>query len=172
MPPPGSLKRAPAGIPGTPAVTPATAGDVPDVVALIGRIYAEYGFAWDPRAEVPDLFAFDTHYAPPRGAFFVLRGPDGVAGSVGVERLDERRAELHRLYLDARLRGRGAGRALVETVLAWCRAGEIRELCLWSDTRFDLAHRLYTRMGFTRTGERTLPDDVNHTREYRFQRFV
>ena len=82
------------------------------------------------------------------------------------------RAELHRLYLDARLRGRGLGRALVETVLAWCRGEGIDHLVLWSDTRFDRAHLLYERMGFRRAGERELPGDLNQTREYRYEREV
>jgi GNAT superfamily N-acetyltransferase len=153
-------------------IAAATAADVPEIVALIGRVYAEYGFVYDPRVEVPDLFEFDAHYAPPHGAFFVARNAATIVGSVGVERLADGRAELHRLYLDAELRGRGSGRALVEAVLAWCRARRIAELILWSDTRFDLAHRLYLRMGFTITGERTLPDDANDTREYGFTRPV
>jgi GNAT superfamily N-acetyltransferase len=153
-------------------ISPATAADVPEVVALIGRVYTEYGFVYEPRVEFPDLFAFDAHYAPPRGAFFLVRGAGRVVGSVGVELVDARTAELHRLYLDAGLRGRGTGRALTDTVLAWCRARGIEHVVLWSDTRFDLAHRLYTRMGFTRTGERALPEDVNDTREYRFERPV
>lgn len=154
------------------AISAATAADVPGVVALIGRVFAEYGFVYDPRIEVTDLFDFDAHYAPPRGAFFVVRDSDKIVGSVGVELLDPRTAELHRLYLDAGLRGRGTGGALTDTVIAWCRSRGIEHVVLWSDTRFDLAHRLYTRMGFTRTGERTLPEDVNHTREYRFERPV
>jgi GNAT superfamily N-acetyltransferase len=101
-----------------------------------------------------------------------VREDDVIVGSVGVERLDDGSAELHRLYLDARLRGRGTGRALVEAVLDWCRTQKIRRLILWSDTRFDQAHRLYERMGFQRTGERVLPDDLNQTREYGFERPV
>jgi GNAT superfamily N-acetyltransferase len=158
--------------PGSATISPATADDVPAIVGLIGRVYTEYDFLYDPRVEVPDLFDFDAHYAPPRGAFFVVREAGAIVGSVGVERLDPRSAELHRLYLDIELRGRGTGRALIEAVLAWCRAREIAGLILWSDTRFGLAHRLYLRMGFTRTGERTLPDDPNDTREYRFERTV
>jgi GNAT superfamily N-acetyltransferase len=154
------------------AVSPATAADVAGIIDLIGRVYAEYGFVYDPPAEVPDLFAFATHYAPPHGAFFVVRAGDRIVGSVGVEALDASTAELHRLYLDAELRGRGTGRALVEATLAWCRAHSITHLILWSDTRFDQAHRLYTRMGFQHTGERILPDDPNNTREYRFDRPV
>ena len=157
---------------GDPLISPATAEDVPGIVALIGRVYAEYGFVYEPRVDVPDLFDFDAHYAPPRGGFFVVRAANMIVGSVGVERLDEHRAELHRLYLDAELRGRGTGRALTEAGLAWCRARGIEHLILWSDTRFDLAHRLYTRMGFTRTGEHTLDGDANDSREYRFERSV
>jgi hypothetical protein len=47
-----------------------------------------------------------------------------------------------------------------------------RGFILWSDTRFDQAHRLYTWMGFLQTGERTLLDDLNATREYGFERIV
>lgn len=151
---------------------PANRDDVPGVIALIGRVFAEYGFVYDPATEVPDLLAFECYYQPPHGELFVVRQGDAIAGSVGVERIDADTAELHRLYLDASLRGRGTGRALVENVLAWCRAHAVSRLILWSDTRFENAHRLYDRMGFHQTGERTLAGDVNHTREYRFERAV
>jgi O-acetylserine/cysteine efflux transporter len=151
---------------------PATRDDAPGVIDLIGRVYAEYSFVWEPRVEVPDLFRFEEHYEAPRGAFFVVREADVIVGSVGVERLDGETAELHRLYLDARLRGRGTGRALVQAALAWCRSEGITRMILWSDTRFDQAHRLYSRLGFSQTGERALPDDLNQTREYGFERPV
>jgi GNAT superfamily N-acetyltransferase len=151
---------------------PATAADVPGVIRLIGRVFVEYGFLFEPAQELPDLFAFARHYTPPAGAFWVVRAEATVVGSVGVERLDAERAELHRLYLDADLRGRGAGRALVEAVLDWCRRERVRHLLLWSDTRFDRAHVLYERMGFRQTGERELAGDPNQTREYRYERAV
>ena len=135
-------------------------------------MFAEYGFVYEPASEVPDLADFDGHYAAPRGAFFVVREGDLVVGSAGVERLDAHTAELHRLYLDAHLRGRGTGRALVCAVLDWCLAHGMSRLILWSDTRFEQAHRLYTRTGFRQTGERHLPGDVNDTKEYRFDRAV
>jgi len=153
-------------------ITPASSADAHGVIALIGRVFAEYGFVYDAAVEVPDLLAFDCHYAPPAGAFYVVRRAGIIVGSVGVERLGPDVAELHRLYVDADLRGRGTGRALVEVVLAWCRAEGIRHLILWSDTRFDRAHRLYAGMGFRQTGERTLPGDLNQSREYRFERPV
>jgi len=150
----------------------ATRANVPDVIALLARIWEEYGFIWEPETEFPDLFRFDEHYAPPHGAFWVVRDAGQLVGSIGVERVDATTAEIHRLYLDAHLRGRGLGRALVEEVLAWCREEAITRLVLWSDTRFEHSHRLYERMGFTRLGVRTVPGDINASREYRFERDV
>jgi putative acetyltransferase len=151
-------------------VEPAGAADAPPVIQLIGRVFEEYGFVYDPALEVPDLLAFDSHYTAPRGAFWVIRHDGGVVGSVGVERLPGGAAELHRLYLDAHLRGKSLGRTLVEAVLDWCRAEGIGHLVLWSDTRFDRAHLLYERMGFRRTGEREIPADPNQSREFRYER--
>jgi putative acetyltransferase len=145
--------------------------DAPGVIELVGRVFVEYGWIWDPAAEVPDLLRW-TPYEPPHGAFFVIRGEGSVVGSVGVHRFGDDVAELHRLYLDAGVRGRGLGDALVQTVLAWCRDNGVSRLLLWSDTRFVHAHRLYLRHGFRQTGERELPQDVNQTREYHFERAV
>jgi GNAT superfamily N-acetyltransferase len=150
----------------------ARAADAPAVIALIGRVFDEYNFVWNPVTEVPDLFDLERHYREKGGAFWVARLDGRIVGSVGVERLPDGRAELHRLYLDAALRGRGVGRALVEAVLGWCRAAGIGQLTLWSDTRFDRAHRLYEGMGFTQTGEREIPDDPNDTREFGYERAV
>ncbi|HEY7140959.1 MAG TPA: GNAT family N-acetyltransferase [Methylomirabilota bacterium] len=153
-------------------IEPARATDAPAVIELIGRVFAEYHFSWNPSLEVPDLFDLERRYGGGAGAFWVARLDGRVVGSVGVERLSGGRAELHRLYLDASLRGRGVGRSLVEAVLGWCRKAGVARLVLWSDTRFDRAHRLYEGMGFTKTGERTLPDDPNDTREFRYERAV
>jgi putative acetyltransferase len=152
---------------------PATRADAPDVLALLARIWQEYNFVWAPEIEFPDLFAFDDYYVAPHGAFWVVRdGPTRVVGCVGVDRVDTDTAEIHRVYLDAHLRGRGLGRVLVETALAWARQHGFARMVLWSDTRFTQSHRLYDRMGFVRLGERTVPNDPNDSREFRFERDV
>ena len=150
----------------------ATADDVPAVMLLIGRVFAEYGLLLMPVFEVPDLLQFDAHYTAPHGAFWVLRDDTRVVGCVGVDRIDARTAELHRLYVDASQRGRGIGQRLVETVLDWARAQGLARVVLWSDTRFENSHRLYRRLGFAQLGERVVEGDINHSREYGFERDV
>lgn len=149
----------------------ATSVDASAVITLIGSVYKEYGMSYVPMEEVPDLFEFAQHYAEPHGAFFVVRDHGQVVGSVGVELLTPNTAELHRLYLAISLRGRGLGLALVEAVIAWCRAKDVTHLLLWSDTRFDRSHVLYERMGFQRTGERET-HDINRSREFRYERSI
>jgi len=156
----------------SPIIRPGTRDDAAGVIALIGAVFVEYDWIYDPPAEVPDLIDFDAHYAAPHGAFWVVVDGNRVVGSVGVDWRGAGTAELHRLYLDRGQRGRGLGEALVGLVVDWCRAESIRRLELWSDTRFEHAHRLYLRLGFRRDGERTLVGDINDTREYRFEREV
>ena len=150
----------------------ATRQDAAEVIALIGRVFVEHGWIWQPRTEVPDLFDFSAHYAGERGSFWVARADGRVVASVGVERLDADTAELHRLYVDPEWRRRGLGDALVQRAIEWCRACGLGRLVLWSDTRFENSHRLYTRLGFSRHGERTVEGDINASREYRFEREV
>jgi len=151
----------------------ATRADVPDVLALLARIWREYNFVWAPEIEFPDLFDFDAYYAAPRGAFWVVRDDAGrVVGCVAVDRVENATAEIHRVYLDAHLRGRGLGRVLVETALTWARQHGFARTVLWSDTRFTQSHRLYDRMGFARLGERTVPNDPNDSRDFRCERDV
>ena len=153
-------------------IGPAGPADAAEVIELIHRVFDEYGFIWDPDDEFWDLLADEFPYLAPRGAMWVSRDPAGrVVGSIAAELLDAQTAELHRLYLDAGLRGAGHGRRLLLHAVDWARALGCERVELWSDTRFDQAHRLYDRLGFRRAGERRLAD-VNETTEYRYERAI
>ena len=125
-----------------------------------------------PVTVVPYIFYFSAHYYGDGGVFWVDGAEGRVVVATGVERLDRDTAELHRLYVDPQWRRQGLGDALVQSALEWCGAQGIGRLVLWSDTRFENSHRLYTRLGLSRHGERTVEGDINHSREYRFERLV
>lgn len=62
-------------------------------------------------------------------------------------------AELISMWVDPALRGRGAGAALVQTVVDWARARGTRRLDLWITSGNRAARALYERAGFVATGE-------------------
>ena len=154
------------------AITTADFADANDVIDLIHRVFDEYGFTWEPEEEFWDLLADESSfpYQPPRGQLWVMRDEQGrVVGSVAAEILNRQTVELHRLYLDAARRGAGLGRRLLLTAEGWARDRGCQQAILWSDTNFLDAHRLYERIGYVQTGQRSL-EDVNQTIEYRYER--
>ena len=155
-------------------IEPAGWETAPEVIDLIHRVFDEYGFIWDPEDEFWDLLVEEQAfpYRSPIGGMWVMRDDDGVVGgSIAAERGDGPTVELHRLYLDAHLRGQGLGRRLFETGVDWAREHGAWRIELWSDTRFEDAHRLYERLGFERSSERSL-DDVNDTVEFKYERDI
>lgn len=76
------------------------------------------------------------------------------AGLVGAFAPEPGTAELVSMWVHPEARGRGVGRALVETVVRWARAEGHQRVHLWVTETNRTARRLYERCGFTPTGER------------------
>jgi putative acetyltransferase len=149
-----------------PLIRGARAAEAGALVGVIGDVYREYGFVFEPATEVPDLLDFDRAYDGSTAAFFAAEASGSLVGTIGVK-LRTGSAEVLRLYVLLPWRRRGLGRRLVETAMAWARQRGARRIELWSDTRFTAAHDLYRRMGFLQSGWRRL-DDVNRSEEFRF----
>jgi len=84
------------------------------------------------------------------GAFLVAYLDDVAVGCGAVRRLDEATAELKRMYVDPSVRGRGIGRALVETLEREARQLGVTRIVLETGTRLAAAIRLYEGMGYER----------------------
>ena len=69
-------------------------------------------------------------YAPPRGRLFLARVDGQTAGCVALRPLGPDVCEMKRLYVRPAFRGAGAGRALVERVLAEAKAIGYRRMVL------------------------------------------
>jgi GNAT superfamily N-acetyltransferase len=92
---------------------------------------------------------------------------DGVdIGAIGVIPPDETGiAQLVGMWVAPAARGKGAGDALVQTVLAWAREAGAAGVHLWVTKGNLPAERLYARNGFVLTGEEQAihPDDPDRT---------
>nr|WP_280938818.1 GNAT family N-acetyltransferase [Methylobrevis pamukkalensis] len=73
-----------------------------------------------------------------------------MVACIGYSRPEPGVAELHKVYLDRRLRGRGLGARLYAATLEEIRRHDVTTIRLWTDTRFASGHRFYERLGFRR----------------------
>lgn len=141
------------------------------VIALIGACWAEYpGCVMDVAGEYPELQAPASHFARTGGALWVLPEGHWVAACVGLGPIAGDTAELVKLYVARHRRGQGLGGDLLGFVAEQARAGGAKEIELFSDSRFQPAHRLYERHGFVRTGASRHLHDLSATTEYHFRK--
>lgn len=146
-------------------IRPARDADADGVIALIARVYGEYpGCILDVDREEPALRAPASSF----DRFWVVEEGGPVGGCVGIA-LGET-AELKKLYLDATLRGQGLGRKLIALVEETARAAGSERIELWSDTRFETAHAVYERCGYTKTGRTRDLHDLSNSTEYHFEK--
>jgi GNAT superfamily N-acetyltransferase len=107
-------------------------------------------------------------YVPPRGGLWLAaHGGTGV-GCVALRPLDENAAEVKRMYVDEAWRGRGVGRALMETLVDGARERGYRTLRLGTLEDMKVAQRLYESLGF-RPIERYRPDELVDTLFYEME---
>jgi GNAT superfamily N-acetyltransferase len=136
--------------------------DSPVAAALWRAYYTEVSDRWyllhEGRRTDPDELereiatATGAELAPPAGQLLVGRYDGEPAGCAGVRLLEPDTAELTRVFVYERLRGRGGAPLLVAAAEEAARALGARRLIL--DTRSDLveARALYARLGYTETG--------------------
>jgi putative acetyltransferase len=143
--------------------------DADGIAGVIRSVYDEHGFTWDAEGYHGDLRDAATHYG---GAFWIAEVDGEIVGTIGLELGAERvgglpgcDCSLERLYVLERARGQGAGSALLKAAIHEARAHGRRRLAIWSDKRFEDAHRLYERFGARVTAER-VHDDPDDSHEW------
>jgi molybdopterin-guanine dinucleotide biosynthesis protein A/GNAT superfamily N-acetyltransferase len=113
--------------------------------SLVSDTLGEFGFEPDPTLD-PDLDDPAAVYE----ALWVAVAGDDVVGSVALRRLGPHDVELKRMYLRPSARGRGVGRRLLETALAWAREQGIETVKLDTTDEMKAARHLYEAQGFVR----------------------
>jgi putative acetyltransferase len=145
--------------------------DAGGLIALVGACWGEYpGCVLDVDAEEPHLRGIASAYAEWGGEVFVAEQAGVVVGSVGWVPYAAAGVELRMLYVAAVARRRGLGERLAGLVEGAARERRAGFVELWSDTRFHDGHRLYSRLGYLRTGAVRELHDLSRTVEYEFRK--
>ena len=147
-----------------PRIRPARDSDSAGVIHLIAGVFEEYpGCVLDVDREEPQLRAPASRF----DRFWVAEEGDRVVGCIACG-LHEAWVELKKLYVDRSQRGRGLGRRLVALVEEVARGRGAKRIELWSDTRFEPAHRVYERPGYAATGRPRALHALPRTTEFHY----
>jgi GNAT superfamily N-acetyltransferase len=145
--------------------------DAQGFIALIDGCWQEYpGCIMDLDGEVPELRALATHCAAKGGRLWAAEDAAGaIVGMVATYPLNADQAwEVARMYVARQARGTGLAAALLRRAEAHARASGAQRIVLWTDTRFEPAHRFYEKNGYVRSGSIRVLDDVSKSLEFRY----
>lgn len=132
---------------GVPIFRPATKADEEKIRRLVFSVLAEYGIEPSPKTTDADLFDIEEFYAD--GLFEILvDGADEIMGAYGLKRLDGRRCELRKMYLDASRRGAGYGKLLLARAIEQARSLGFARIELETASVLKEAISLYRSHGF------------------------
>lgn len=150
-----------------PNFRPAVAADSAAVVEVATAVYVEYGFQWD----MHDLEDLAAHHLTDTSSFWVAELGNHVVGIVGLKLAHEVVGDVacdcsvHRMYVHHDVRRVGIASGLMDCVLGSARRAGCSTMAIWTDKRFDGAHRMYDGLGARRVTERDL-GDINHSHEW------
>jgi GNAT superfamily N-acetyltransferase len=163
-------------------IRPGRDTDADQLIAVIGACWALYpGIRMDVEGEDSELLALATYYASAGGVLWVAEDGGVIvgmaatrpsAGAPGDATLQSPAWEICRVYVHPSRHGTGVGHTLLDSAEAHAVAARAARLLLWSDTRFDRAHRFYEKRSYVRAGPIRVRQDISHSLEFAYAKPV
>lgn len=145
-------------------------GDAAGFIALIGACWGEYpGCVLDVDNEAPELRALASHIGGRGGALWTAEASGAVVGMVATVPLNHDESwEVSRMYVAQSHRGTGLASELLRAAERHAREAGARRMILWTDTRFEAAHKFYEKQSYVRSGSIRVLDDRSRSLEFRY----
>jgi putative acetyltransferase len=133
----------------------ATTDDGAAIRAVVVAVMAEYGLSCDLEANDADIQNVVASYRERGGSFRVVTSIEGdIVGCGGLYPVDERQAEIRRMYLLPEARGLGVGRRLLEELISLAKERRFERVVLETASVLKEAISLYRKRGFVPTPHR------------------
>lgn len=143
--------------------------DAVDFVRIVSTCWAEYpGCVIDIEGEAPELFHLASYCGKRDGQVWAAEADGAVQGMVCTYPLGDGAWEVAKMYALPALRGTGAAQQLLLAAEDFARAHGAARIKLWSDTRFDRAHRFYEKHCYVRSGPIRVLADKSNTLEFAY----
>jgi len=156
-------------------ITQATEHDFPQVrrlfleylqwlIPIVETVW-EYHIAITPAEAVEQNMADIQKFMPPDGRLFLASDDTDVISCACARTIRSGLAEVKRVYVRPNQRGSGAGRALIQTLIADLREAGYTAIRLDTGTFMTAAEKLYRSLGFTDIApydESETPKDFRH----------
>lgn len=138
-------------------IRPGRDSDAPAFIALIERCWSDYeNCQLHVDADEPDLRALASYYAAGGGALWITDDGDGM---IATRPSTIQIWEICRVYVMPDRHGTGLASTLLQTAEHYALEKGASEFELWTDTRFERAHRFYEKQGYCKqTRKRELRD--------------
>jgi GNAT superfamily N-acetyltransferase len=154
-------------------IRPGRDADADALISLIGACWGEYpGVLLDVDGEMPELRALASYYTGKGGALWVAEADGVVVGMIATMPHAAGTWEICRVYVLPSWHGGGLGHRLLDQAEAHAGAAGATQLILWSDTRFDRAHRFYEKRSYVRRGAVRALHDISNSLEFHYAKPV
>jgi len=128
-----------------------TADDLKQVKVLFQEYAESLGFDLCFQDFEEELRSLPGNYSPPHGALLVAKQEGQITGCVAVRPLSSEVCEMKRLYVRAKHRGKGIGRALASAIIEEAAKSGYKAMRLDTVPSMKEAIRLYESLGFQPT---------------------
>lgn len=157
-----------------PLIRPGRDPDAEALIALIWACWSQYpGIRIDVDNEMPELRTLATFYTNAGGALWVADSDGQPVGLIAARPLETNSDwEICRVYIHPSLHGSGLGHRLLDRAEAHAIDAGADRLVLWSDTRFERAHRFYEKQSYVRSGPIRVLNDISNSLEFAYAKPV
>ncbi|MBE6754380.1 MAG: GNAT family N-acetyltransferase [Ruminococcaceae bacterium] len=118
--------------------------------AFFQECFSAVGIPYSPADRHADVADIEGHYMQ-NGCFWcMVDGEGGIVGTVALRVIDaeNRVVELKRMFVLPKQQGKGYGRRLLDTAIAYAREQGYSRICLDTRRQFAAAQHLYKSSGF------------------------